>query len=149
MLQQIGAHLGWVGTGFVDFVDGNDHRHLRRLGVVNRLNRLRHNSVICRNNQHNDICHMRTARPHCGKGRVAGRIQKRQLCAAFGCHLIRADMLGNAAGLARDNRRFTDGIQERCFAVVNMAHDRDDGWAGLQQRRIIDHRINHLFHIRI
>ena len=45
---------------------------------------------------------------------------------AVHCHLIRADMLRDAAGLARGNARFADGVQDGGLAVVDVAHDHDD-----------------------
>ena len=41
-------------------------------------------------------------------------------------HLIGADMLGDAAGFARDHVGLAQRIQQRGLAVVDMAHDGDD-----------------------
>ena len=62
VLQQVGAHLVGVRLGLVDLVDRHDHRHLGRLGVVDRLDRLRHDGIIGRNHQHHDIRDLGTAR---------------------------------------------------------------------------------------
>ena len=45
-------------------------------------------------------------------------------------HLIGADMLGDAAGLARNDVGLAHGVQQRCLAVIDMTHDRDDGGRG-------------------
>ena len=42
MLQQTGPNRGRIGTFLVDLVDRHDHRHASRLGMIDRLNRLRH-----------------------------------------------------------------------------------------------------------
>ena len=48
------------------------------------------------------------------------------------CDLVRADVLGDAAGLARRDLGGADGVQQRRLAVVDVAHDRDDRRAGDQ-----------------
>ena len=93
--------------------------------MVDGFNGLRHHAVVRRNNQNRDIGRLRAAGAHRREGFVARRIQEGDLAVA---HLgdVRADMLGNAAGLARGHLRLADVIQQRRFAVVNVAHDRDD-----------------------
>ena len=41
--------------------------------------------------------------------------------------VVGADMLGDAAELARHDVRLADRVQELGLSVVDMAHDRDDG----------------------
>ena len=55
MLQQFGAHALGLGVRLVDLVDGDDHRHFRRLGVMDGFDRLRHDAVIGGNHQHDDV----------------------------------------------------------------------------------------------
>src|SRR5437868_3996136 len=43
--------------------------------------------------------------------------------------LVGADVLGYAAGLARCHVGFADGVEQRGFAVVDMAHNGDYGRA--------------------
>ena len=40
----------------IDFVDGYNNLNFCRLGMVDRLDRLRHNTIICSNDQDCDIC---------------------------------------------------------------------------------------------
>ena len=127
VLQQFGAHALRLGVGLVDLVDGDDHRHLRRLGVIDRLHGLRHDAVIGRDHQHHDIRHLGAARAHRGEGGVAGRVEEGDLLAAFRRgHLIGADMLGDAAGFARHHIGMAQRIEQRGLAVVDMAHHGDD-----------------------
>ena len=81
VLQQFGAHALRLGVRLVDLVDGDDHRHLRRLGVMDRLDRLRHDAVVGRDHQHHDIGHLGAARAHGGEGGVAGRVDEGDLAA--------------------------------------------------------------------
>ena len=79
VLQQFGAHAIRLGVRLVDLVDGDDHRDLRRLGVIDRLDRLRHDAVIGGDDQHDDVGHLGAARAHRREGGVAGRIDKGDL----------------------------------------------------------------------
>ena len=79
VLQQFGAHALRLGVRLVDLVDGDDHRHLRRLGVMDRLDRLRHDAVVGRNHQHHDVGDLGAARAHGGEGGVAGRVDEGDL----------------------------------------------------------------------
>ena len=80
---------------------------------------------------------------------MAGRVEEGQDCAALGRHLIGADMLRDAASLARHDIRVADRIQQRGLTVVDVAHDRDDRRARFQIFGLVLDRINHLFHVGI
>ena len=105
VLQQFGAHAIRIGVRLVDLVDGDDDRHLGRLGVMDRFDRLRHDAVIGRDHQHDDVGDLGAARAHRREGGVAGRIDEGDLGAGRRGHLIGADMLGDAAGFARHHVR--------------------------------------------
>ena len=47
-------------------------------------------------------------------------------------HVVRADVLRDAAGLARDDVRLADVVEQRRLAVVDVTHDRDDRRARLE-----------------
>jgi hypothetical protein len=68
---------------------------------------------------------------HGGEGLVARRVDEGDLGAGRGFHLVGADMLGDAAGLLRDDVGGADGVQQRGLAVIDMAHDGDHGGARL------------------
>ena len=48
----------------------------RGLGVVDRFDRLRHQAVVRRDHEHDDVGHIRAARAHRGEGGVARRIEE-------------------------------------------------------------------------
>ena len=54
VLEQFLADLLRLGLGLVDLVDRDDHRHAGRLGVVDRLDRLRTKAVVGRDHQDDD-----------------------------------------------------------------------------------------------
>ena len=149
MLQQVGAHFGRIGRFLVDLVDRHDHRHLCRLGMRDRFDRLGHHGIVRRNHQDHDIGHVRTAGAHRGKGRVARRIQEGQRGALVGRHLIGPDMLGNAAGFARNDTGLADCIQQRGLAVVDVAHDRHDRRARRQIFVAVQNLVDDLFDIAV
>ena len=64
-------------------------------------------------------------------------------------HLVGADVLGDAAGFARDDAGLPDRIQKRGFAVVDVAHDRDDRRARQQGVVGILHGVDDLLDVGI
>ena len=57
VFHQLLAHAVGRGAGLVDLVDGDHDRHVGRLGVVDRLDRLRHDAVVGGHHQHDDVGH--------------------------------------------------------------------------------------------
>ena len=62
---------------------------------------------------------------------MAGRVDESDFPAVL-FDLIGADMLSDAASLAFNHLGLANGIQQRCLAVIDVAHDRDDRRARLQ-----------------
>ena len=138
VLEQLLADLLRIGAGLVDLVDRDDHRHAGRLGVVDRLDRLRHQAVVGRDHQDDDVGDVGAARAHLGEGLVARRVEEGDLRLVRQRHLIGADMLGDAAGFARDHVGAAQRVEQRGLAVIDMAHDRDDRRTRLQRLVGID-----------
>ena len=139
VLQQFGAHALRLGVGLVDLVDRHDHRNLRRLGVVDGFDGLRHDAVIGRHHQDHDVGDLGAAGAHRGERGVAGRIDEGDLLAAFRRgHLIGADMLGDAAGFAGDHVGVAQRVEQRGLAVVDMAHHGHDRRTRLGIAGIVD-----------
>ena len=113
-----------VGAGLVDLVHRDDDRHLGRAGVGDRLLRLRLDAVVGRDDEHRDVGHVRAAGAHGGEGLVARRVEERDLAAVV-LGLVRADVLGDSAGLGLDDGGLADRVEQRRLAVVDVAHDRD------------------------
>ena len=79
VLEQLLADLLRIGAGLVDLVDRDDHRHAGRLGVVDRLDRLRLQPVVGRHHQDDDVGDVGAARAHLGEGLVARRVEEGDL----------------------------------------------------------------------
>ena len=125
-------HAVRLRLGLIDLVHRHDDRHVRRLRVVDRLQRLRHHAVVRSHYDHDDVGDLGAACTHAGKGLVTRCIEehnlasKRRRIRLRDLHLVRADVLRNATGLARRHIRRTDRVQQRSLAVVDVAHDRHD-----------------------
>ena len=111
-----------LGVRFIDLVDGDDDRNFGRLGVVDRFQRLRHYAVVRRHYQNHDVGHLGATGAHAGERLMAGGIDEDDLLAVH-LHLISANVLSDAAGFAPGDVGDADGVQQRCFAVIDMAHD--------------------------
>ena len=66
-LGELTAHLGRVGALDVDLVDRDHDRHVGRLGVVQRLDRLRHHAVVGRDHEDRDVGRLGTTGTHGGE----------------------------------------------------------------------------------
>src|SRR6185437_626582 len=135
LLGELGAHPVRVRTVLVDLVDRDDDRHPRCAGVLNRLDRLRHHAIVRSHHQDDDVRRLRATREHRREGGMARSVEEGD--DALGCfHVIGADVLRNAAGLAGRNLGAPDVIEERGLAVIDVTHDGHDGGARLELRRL-------------
>ena len=100
------------------------------LGVIDRLDGLRHDPIICRHHEHHDIRDLGAACPHGRERGMAGRVDEGYGPAVRRRNLIGPDMLGDAAGFARHDVGLSYGIEQRRLAVIDVAHDGHDGRAG-------------------
>ena len=76
VLGELVADLIRIGARLVDLVDRDDDRNLRLLGVVDRLDRLRHRPVVGGDDQDDDVGHLGAAGAHGGERLVARRIEE-------------------------------------------------------------------------
>src|SRR6266508_3651830 len=135
VLGELLAHLRRVGVGLVDLVHRDHDRHVGRLGVVERLDRLGHHAVVGRDDQPHDVGDLGTTGPHGGEGLMARGVDERDgpvFALVLDVHLVRADVLGDAAGLALDHVAGPDGVQQLGLAVVDVAHHGHHRWTSHQ-----------------
>ena len=110
VLGELLADLVGVGPLLVHLVDRDDDRHAGRLGVVERLDRLRHHAVVGRDHEDRDVGHLRTTGTHGGERLVTRGVDEGDGpvdALVLGVHLVGTDVLGDAAGLARDDVRLS------------------------------------------
>ena len=130
-LGQLGLDPVGVGVRLVDLVERDDDRHLGRLGVADRLERLGHDAVVGRDHDDRDVGHPGAAGAHRGERLVARRVEEDDALAVVG-DLARADVLGDAAALAGRDLGRPDGVEQAGLAVVDVAHDGHDRGARLR-----------------
>ena len=99
--------------------------------MVDGLDGLGHDAVLGGHHQNGDIRHHGAAGTHGGKRLVTRGIQEGDGL-AVDLHLIGADVLGDAAGLAGGHMGIADIVQQAGLAVVHVAHDHHHGSAGHQ-----------------
>ena len=126
--EKLAVNLVDVHPDNVHLVEGHHNGHLGGFGVVDRLNGLRHDAVISGDHQHHDIGHLCPAGAHGSEGFVTRRIQE---CDGepVAAQVVRAHVLGDAAGLAFGHAAVANGIQQAGLAVVYMSEEGDDGGA--------------------
>ena len=128
-LQPLGRELGLdpvdVRVGDVDLVDRDDDRHLGGARVADRLLRLGHHAVVCRDDQHRDVGDLGAAGAHRRERLVARRVEEGEL-PSVDLGLVGADVLRDPAGLCLHDSRRADRVEQRRLAVVDVAHDRHD-----------------------
>ncbi len=125
-----------VRRGLVALRDRHENLHARLAGHLDALLRLRHDAVVRGDNQDGDIRNPRAARPHGTERGMAGRVEEGDLLARD-VDLVRADLLGDAAGLALRHVLLADIVHERRLAVVDMPEEGHDRRARLQRLRRI------------
>ena len=130
-LGQLALDVVGIGARLVDLVDRDDDRHVGRLGVVDRLARLRHDAVVGRDDEHDDVGDLGAAGAHQRERFVARRVEEDDAAAVADVDVIGADVLRDAAGFALGDLRFADGVEQRRLAVIDVAHDGDDRRARL------------------
>ena len=130
-LRHLGADAVGLRALLVDLVDRDEDRHLGRLGVVDRLARLRLHAVVGRHHDHRDVGDLGAAGAHGGERLVARRVEEGDDLVAV-VDLVGADVLRDAAGLAGRHLGLADRVEQRRLAVVDVAHDRHDRRARLE-----------------
>ena len=122
ILGQLLHHALGVGGGLIHLVDGHNDGHIGSLGMVDGLNGLGHDAVVGSHHQNRNVGHVRAAGTHAGERLMARGIQEGDGLAVH-TDLVRADVLGDAAGLALGHMGLADGVQNAGLAVVNVAHN--------------------------
>ena len=134
VLRQLGEDAVRVRARLIHLVDGDDDGNIRGLGVVDGLDGLGHDAVVGGHDQDGDVGAHGAAGAHLGEGGVARGVQEGDGL-AVDLDGVRADVLGDAAGLAGDHVRLPDGVQQGRLAVVDVAHDDHDRGTGLELLR--------------
>ena len=112
--------------------------------MIDGLHGLGHDAVLGGHHQDGDVRDHGAAGAHGGEGLVTRGIQEGDGLSVHQ-HLIGADVLGNAAGLAAGHMGVANVVQQTGLAVVNVTHDHHHGGAGHQILGLVLVVINELF----
>ena len=129
VLGELTADLGRVGVRLVDLVDRDHDRHVGRLGVVERLDRLRHDAVVGRDHEDRDVGDLRTTSTHGGERLVTRGVDEGDatvVAVDLGVDLVGTDVLGDATGLLVDDVGVAHRVEELGLSVVDVTHDGHD-----------------------
>ena len=99
--------------------------------MLDGLDGLGHDAIVRRHHQDDDVRNLGTAGPHRREGGVTRGIQEGDH-APTRLDVIGADVLGDAARLARRHLGAANVVEERGLAVIDVAHDSDHGWPRFQ-----------------
>ena len=124
----------------VRLVDGDDDRDAGVLRVRNGLDRLRHHGVVGRDDEDDDIGHLRAAGAHGGERLVARGVEEGDPLPVRQRDVVGADVLRDPARLAGDDVGAPDEVEEGRLAVVDVAHDGHDR----RPRHQLLRRVRHL-----
>src|SRR6266545_1888848 len=139
VLGQLATDLGRVRVRLVDLVHRDHDRHVRRLGVVQRLDRLRHHTVVGRDHQDGDVGRLGATGTHGGERLVTRGVDEGDpplVAVDLGRHLVGADVLGDATGLLVDHVRVPDRVQQLGLTVVDVTHHGHHRRPGHQHRLV-------------
>src|SRR5690606_40111801 len=109
-----------IAFRLVDLGNGHNHRHVGGLSVMDGLTSLSHDAVVRGHNQNHDIGGLGAAGTH-GCKRLVTRGVKACDHTAVGLHVIRADVLRDAAGLSGSNLGTSDLFPKNGLSSVNVA----------------------------
>ena len=111
MFHQLSLHAHWVCTRHVTLIDSNDDCFLCLLGVLDSLFRLRHDTVIRRNNEHDNIGNIRTTGAHFSENRVTRCINEADW-ATFMLYPVGTDVLGDPPCLTLGDAALPNEVEE-------------------------------------
>ena len=103
--------------------------------MVQCLNGLRHDAVICCDHKDRDVGNLRTTSTHGGERLVTGGVNEGdETVDAFvvGVNLVCTDVLGDSTSFARNDVGLADGIEQTSLTVVNVTHHGDDRRTNLE-----------------
>ena len=95
--------------------------------MVDSLNSLWHDTVICCDNKDCDICRTCSTHTHCCKRLMSRCVQE---CDFFSIYLYNrsTNVLCDTTSLSVDDICLTDSVQKGSLTVVNVTHDTDYRW---------------------
>ena len=111
----------------ITLVYSNNDRNLSSLCMVNSLNCLWHDTIICGNNQNNNVSNLSTTRAHHGECFMTWSIKECNVSTLSVNH-VGTNFLSNTTGFTASNVGITNSIQSFCLTMINVTHYSNDRW---------------------
>ena len=124
VLDELLLDLEEVDVRFIDLVDGDDDGNARGLGVVDRLDGLRLDTVVGGDDQDDQVGDVGAPEPELRERFVAGSVDEDDGL-VLEEDLGGSDVLGDPSVLLGGHVGVADSVQKRGLAVVDVAHDGD------------------------
>ena len=115
-----------IGALHVHLIDSNHEDYFGVERMLQGLVGLGHEAVIRRHHEYRNIRDRGAARAHFGKSGVTRRIEESYFVAVM-LDLVSSNVLRNAPRLPRGYIRFTDGIQQGSFSMVDVTENANHG----------------------
>ena len=121
----------WVCIGLINFIQRYDDRSTGSFCMGCCLSGLRHNPIVCSNDQDDDICSLGTTRSHRSKCCMTRGVKEGDFLFVM-FDLICGDVLGDPTCLTTCYIRVPDCIKQGCFSMIYMTKNRHD-WRASNQ----------------
>ena len=115
----------------VDLIDGHHDGNLGQLGVIDGFQSLRHDAIVGGDNEDHNVGDPRAAGPHSREGFMSRRVDENDTASVV-FDVVGSDGLRDAADLAFGDICFPDRVEQRGFAVIDVAHHSHHGSARKQ-----------------
>lgn len=107
--------------------------------MVDRLDRLRHDAVVGRHHEDDDIGDVRAASAHRGERFMTGCVDEGDPTSVL-LRDGRTDVLRDATSFGGGDTGLADGVEQGGLPVVHVPHDGDDGRTRTEVAWVIDER---------
>ena len=119
-------HAFGIDAGFIDLVDGDDHRNFRRLWCAKWIRSVCGITPSSAATTRTTISVTFAPRARISVNASWPGVSRNVILRSLRVHLICADVLRDSAGFLFGDSRFADRIQQRRFSVIDVTHDGDD-----------------------
>ena len=93
--------------------------------MADSLDSLRHYRIVGGNDDDGKVGHLSASGTHSREGLMSRGVEECNPAAARELHVVGSDVLGDSSGLAGNHVSLSDVVEQGCFSVVDVSHDRN------------------------
>ena len=127
---QLALHPHDVRGRKITLVDSNHELDTRSFGMTERFFRLRHDAVVCSDDENDDVGDIGTTGTHGRESGVTGGVDESDRLAVVE-DAVGTDVLRDTASFTSGHRGLTQGVKQRGLTVIDVTHEGDDRSAQL------------------